>query len=138
MQRPWFGNGPLNEDDMARGDIPWPIVGPSAEPVDEGWLVPRPMSHAEIADLIDYFVAATRRASQAGYRIVEVHGAHGYLIQSFLSPIANTRNDAYGGDLKGRMRLALEVTEAVRGAWPDDLPLFFRLSAVDGVSRLAA
>ena len=134
MQRPWFGNGPLNEDDMARGDIPWPIVGPSAEPVDEGWLVPRPMSHAEIADLIDDFVAATRRAYQAGYRIVEVHGAHGYLIQSFLSPIANTRNDAYGGDLKGRMRLALEVTEAVRAAWPNDLPLFFRLSAVDGVS----
>jgi 2,4-dienoyl-CoA reductase-like NADH-dependent reductase (Old Yellow Enzyme family) len=133
MQRPWFGNGPLGEADRARGDLPWPIVGPSALPVGEGWLVPEPLSLAQIQDLVDDFAAATKRALAAGYQAVEIHGAHGYLIQSFLSPIANKRTDAYGGDLKGRMRLALEVTEAVRGAWPAELPLFFRVSAVDGV-----
>jgi 2,4-dienoyl-CoA reductase-like NADH-dependent reductase (Old Yellow Enzyme family) len=133
MQRPWFGNGPLGETDAARGDLPWPIVGPSAVPVAEGWLVPEPMSHGQIQQLVEDFAAATRRALAAGYQALEIHGAHGYLIQSFLSPIANKRSDAYGGDLKGRMRLALEVAEAVRAAWPEELPLFFRVSAVDGV-----
>ena len=133
MQRPWFGNGPLNEADRARGDLPWPIVGPSALPVAEGWLVPEPLRLPQIQTLVEDFAAAARRALAAGYQALEIHGAHGYLIQSFLSPIANKRTDAYGGDLKGRMRLALEVTEAVRGAWPAELPLFFRVSAVDGV-----
>ncbi len=132
MQRPWFGNGPLNDDDFARGDMPWTPVGPSAIPVAEGWPVPHELSVSEIADLIEDYAAAARRALAAGYQIAEVHGAHGYLIHSFLSPLSNKRDDAYGGDLAGRMRLALEVTEAVRAVWPDDLPLFFRTSAVDG------
>ncbi|MEM6440996.1 MAG: NADH:flavin oxidoreductase/NADH oxidase [Pseudomonadota bacterium] len=132
MQRPWFGNGPLTEEDFSRGDMPWPPVGPSAVPVAEGWPEPHPLSTAEIARLVDDFADAARRSLAAGYKIAEVHGAHGYLIHSFLSPLSNRRNDAYGGDLKGRMRLALEVTEAVREVWPDDLPLFFRTSAVDG------
>ena len=133
MQRPWFGNGPLDEADTARGDLPWQPVGPSALPVGQGWLEPQPLSSGEIQDLVGDFAATAERALRAGYQIAEVHGAHGYLIQSFLSPLSNRRNDAYGGDLKGRMRLALEVTEAVRGVWPEALPLFFRISAVDGI-----
>lgn len=133
MQRPWFGNGPLNEADIARGDMPWTPVGPTAAPVAEGWPVPHVLSVAEIGSLIDDFASAARRALAAGYRIAEIHGAHGYLVHSFLSPLSNTRSDGYGGDLAGRMRLALEIAEAVRTTWPDDLPLFFRTSAVDGV-----
>ncbi len=133
MQRPWFGNGPLDEADIARGDMPWQPVGASALPVGDGWLEPHPLTATEIQDVVGDFAAAAQRAIRAGYQIAEVHGAHGYLIQSFLSPISNRRNDVYGGDLKGRMRLALEVTEAVRGVWPDELPLFFRVSSIDGV-----
>ena len=133
MQRPWFGNGPLDADDAARGDMAWRTVGPSALPLDEGWLTPHPLSPAEIQATVEDFAAAARRALAAGYRAVEIHGAHGYLIHSFLSPLSNRRTDAYGGDRAGRMRLALEVTEAVRAAWPEELPLFFRVSAVDGI-----
>ncbi|GAA6200317.1 NADH:flavin oxidoreductase/NADH oxidase [Aquicoccus sp. SU-CL01552] len=132
MQRPWFGNGPLNDADFARGDMPWTPVGPSEIPVAEGWPMPHALSEAEIGQLVEDFVAATRRAQAAGYKIVEIHGAHGYLIHSFLSPLSNKRTDAYGGDLEGRMRLALEVAKAVRATWPEDLPVFFRTSAVDG------
>ncbi|MDK3016105.1 NADH:flavin oxidoreductase/NADH oxidase [Pseudodonghicola flavimaris] len=132
MQRPWFGNGPLTEADFARGDMPWRPVGPSEIPVAEGWPVPHALTEEDIAALIADFVAATRRAGAAGYKIVEVHGAHGYLLHSFLSPLSNKRTDRYGGDREGRMRLALEVAEAVRAAWPEELPVFFRISAVDG------
>ncbi|WP_146347143.1 NADH:flavin oxidoreductase/NADH oxidase [Falsiphaeobacter marinintestinus] len=132
MQRPWFGNGPLNDADTARGDMPWTPVGPSALPVAEGWPVPHELSEADIQDLIADYVSAAGRALLAGYKIAEIHGAHGYLVHSFLSPLSNKRSDKYGGDLTGRMRLALEVTEAVRTVWPTDLPLFFRTSAVDG------
>lgn len=133
MQRPWFGNGPLNEADFERGDMPWTPVGPSDLPVAEGWPVPHALSVTEIGNLIDDYVSAARRALMAGYRIAEIHGAHGYLVHSFLSPLSNKRADSYGGDLAGRMRLALEIAQAVRAVWPDDLPLFFRTSAVDGV-----
>ena len=132
MQRPWFGGGPLAQDDFDRGDMPWTPVGASPIPVGEGWPVPHELTVSELGDLVDDYVAATRRAIEAGYKIVEVHGAHGYLIHSFLSPLSNKRNDAYGGDLRGRIRLALEVAEAVRSAWPSDLPVFFRTSAIDG------
>ena len=134
MQRPWFGNGPLTEEDFARGDMPWQPVGPSAIPVADGWPEPHALSVQEIQALVEDFAAAAGRALAAGYKVAEVHGAHGYLIHSFLSPLSNQRSDAYGGDLAGRMRLALEVTEAVRAVWPDELPLFFRTSAVDGVA----
>ncbi len=131
-KRPWEGGKPLDDEDAARGEPPWQTVAPSALPVGEGWHMPKALSVEEIAGLVESFVAATKRALQAGYEIIEIHGAHGYLIQSFLSPLGNQRNDAYGGDLQGRMRFALEVTEAVRAAMPDDKPLFFRISAVDG------
>jgi len=132
MQRPWFGNGPLNDDDFARGDMPWTPVGPSAIPVSDGWPVPHALTKDDIRTLIADYVSATRRALAAGYKIVEIHGAHGYLLHSFLSPLSNQRTDEYGGDRAGRMRLILEIAQAVREAWPEDLPLFFRTSAVDG------
>jgi 2,4-dienoyl-CoA reductase-like NADH-dependent reductase (Old Yellow Enzyme family) len=135
MQRPWFGNGPLGADDFARGDMPWTPVGPSAIPVDEGWPVPHELSVPEIAQLVKDFVAATHRALAAGYRLIEIHGAHGYLVHSFLSPLSNHRTDAYGGNLQGRMRLALEIAEALRAVMPDDVPLAFRTSAVDGTEE---
>jgi 2,4-dienoyl-CoA reductase-like NADH-dependent reductase (Old Yellow Enzyme family) len=133
MQRPWFGNGPLGPEDAARGDRPWPIIGPTEEPTSAGWLAPRAMSRADIDEVIGAFAAAARRAAATGFEIVELHGAHGYLMHSFLSPLSNSRADGYGGDLAGRMRFPLEVVEAVRTAWPADKPLFFRISAVDGV-----
>lgn len=135
MQRPWFGNGPLDDADLARGDMPWTPVGPSAIPVAEGWPEPHALTLDEIETLVDDYVSAAKRAQAAGYKIVELHGAHGYLVHSFLSPLSNKRSDKYGGDLHGRMRLALEIAEAVRAAWPAELPLFFRTSAVDGVAE---
>jgi len=132
MQRPWFGNGPLDDADIARGDAAWEPVAPSPLPVDDGWLVPHELSAEEIAGLVANWAAAAERAVAAGYDVLEIHGAHGYLIHSFLSPLANKRADGYGGDRAGRMRLAIEITEAVRPVWPDDRPLFYRASAVDG------
>ena len=132
MQRPWYGNSFLTEADHG-GAI---ILG--SRPARHQfrsmmrWPVPHEMTLRDIEELRDDFVAATKRAVRAGYDVLEVHGAHGYLIHSFLSPLSNHRCDAYGGSLQNRMRLALEISEAVRAVWPDDLPLFFRVSAVDG------
>ena len=123
---PWEGSAPLT------GDGTWQVVAPSALPASEGWQTPRALEADEIAGVVESFATAARRAAEAGFCVLEIHGAHGYLIHSFLSPLSNRRNDSYGGDLHGRMRFALEVTEAVRAAWPDELPLFFRISAIDG------
>ncbi len=135
MQRPWHGNGPLGEADFARGEHAWPIVAPSAEPVDAGWLVPKAMSLDDIAALIDDFRTAAQRAARAGFDVLELHCAHGYLLHSFLSPLSNHRQDAYGGGRAARMRLPLEVVRAVREAWPASKPLFVRISSVDGVEN---
>ena len=94
------------------------------------------MTRRDINDVVQAFAGATKRTLEAGFEILEIHGAHGYLIQQFLSPVINRRNDAYGGNLKGRMRFALEITEAVRAVWPQDKPLFFRVSSVDGKGGL--
>ena len=133
MQRPWKGNGPLGKDDFEAGDLPWPVVAPSALALDEGWLVPHQLSTSEMGSLKEDWRTAALRALEAGFEVAEVHGAHGYLLHEFLSPISNRRDDAYGGDLAGRMRFPLEVAEAVRAVWPADGPLFFRISAVDGI-----
>lgn len=132
MQRPWHGNGPLGDDDRARGDEPWDVVAPSAIPLGDGWLMPREMTAEDIARVVDDFAAAARRSHHAGFDIAEIHAAHGYLAASFLSPISNHRKDGYGGDRRGRSRMLLETVEAVRAAWPADKPLFVRVSAVDG------
>ena len=133
MQRPWFGNGPMDDDDVARGERMWQPVAPSPLAVGDGWLVPHEVSTAEIAAIRENFVAAAGRTLATGFDILELHQAHGYLGHSFLSPISNQRNDAYGGDLAGRMRFTLELVEAVRGVWPADKPLFVRISSVDAV-----
>ena len=132
-QRPFDGHGPLGEEDAARGEPPWTPAGPIAEASAPGYHLPHALSAAEVADVVDAFAAGTRRVVRAGFRFLEVHAAHGYLIHSFYSPIGNRRTDRYGGDRRGRMRLALEVAEAVRGEWPEDRPLSFRLSCVDGI-----
>lgn len=129
---PWRGGAPLDQSDAAAGSPPWRIVGPSAEAVSAVWPAPHAMTDADIRTAIESFAAAARRSAEAGFRVLEIHGAHGYLIHSFLSPLSNKRNDAWGGDRSGRMRFALEVVEAVRAAWPADLPLFCRISAIDG------
>ena len=128
---PWDGGKPLAIGDATWGDPSWEVMGPSAVPLADGWQTPQAMSEDDITNTINNFSTSARRAVTAGFKVLEVHGAHGYLIHSFLSPVSNQRNDAYGGDLHGRMRFALEVAEAVRSSWPDNLPLFFRISAVD-------
>lgn len=133
MQRPWHGNGPIGDGDLARGEPAWPIVGPTADAHDDGWLVPQALSTDDIAQLTADFRTAAQRALHAGFEVLELHCAHGYLLHSFLSPRSNQRRDGYGGDLPGRMRLPLEVATALREAWPADRPLFVRVSAVDGV-----
>lgn len=133
MQRPWHGNGPLDETDRARGEQTWQIVAPSALPLDQGWLVPHELTAGEISALLESWRRAAHRARDAGFEVVEVHGAHGYLIHSFLSPLSNRRTDTYGGSLVNRMRFALQVAEVVRGVWPEDRPVFFRVSATDGL-----
>jgi 2,4-dienoyl-CoA reductase-like NADH-dependent reductase (Old Yellow Enzyme family) len=132
-QRPWHGNGPVGAADLARGEKPWQTVAPSALPVAEGWHVPRELTKTEIATLTAAFAAAAARAVRAGFDVVEIHAAHGYLLHEFLSPYANRRTDEYGGDRAGRMRLPLEVVRAVRAAWPADRPLFVRVSTTDYV-----
>ena len=132
-QRPWQGSGgPIETADAAQGEGPYPLVGPTAEPLAPGHVAPHALSFAEIDGVVESFVVAAARAERAGFEVLEIHGAHGYLISSFLSPGVNRRNDAYGGDRAGRMRFALEVTRAVRAVWPTRKPLFFRVSSVDG------
>lgn len=131
MARPWEGNGPLTPALIAAGSTPWQPIGPSAEPIGAGWTIPRAMDGNDLDDVRDAFAAASRRALEAGFDIVEVHAAHGYLLHSFLSPLSNRREDRYGGDLEGRMRFPLEVARVVRESWPADKPVFFRCSSVD-------
>lgn len=134
-RRAWFDLKPLDEEDAATGTPPWEVVAPSAVGI-EGWIEPRPMSRADIAQSIRDWAEAARRAVAAGFEVIEIHGAHGYLIHQFLSPATNRRDDEYGGELKNRMRYALEVVEAVRAAVPDDIAVFFRVSALDGTGDL--
>lgn len=133
MQRPWFGNAALDAGDRARGDLPWRVVAPSAIPMDEGWLMPHELDLAELERLREQWRLATLRAVDAGFELLEVHCAHGYLLHEFLSPLSNRRTDAYGADRQGRMRYPLEIIETVRAAWPADKPLAVRISTVDGV-----
>jgi 2,4-dienoyl-CoA reductase-like NADH-dependent reductase (Old Yellow Enzyme family) len=133
MQRPWFGNGPLTAEDLARGEKTWDIVAPTAEPMAEGYIVPRALSVGDLATLKTQWVDAARRAIDCGFEVLEIHNAHGYLVHEFLSPLSNKRNDAYGGDFAGRTRFPLELAQALREVWPKDKPVFLRVSAVDGV-----
>lgn len=133
MQRPWEGNGPLGAEQFARGETTWDIVSAVGKPIGEGFLTPAALDAAGMARIVEAFATGAKRARAAGFEAVEVHCAHGYLLHQFLSPLSNTRNDAFGGDLAGRMRFPLQVIGAVRAAWPEDRPVFVRISAVDGL-----
>jgi 2,4-dienoyl-CoA reductase-like NADH-dependent reductase (Old Yellow Enzyme family) len=126
VEVPWRGSTPIPRDQGG-----WIPLGPSAVPFGEAHTTPHALSSAEIGDIAAEFATSARMAREAGFRVIELHGAHGYLLHSFLSPLSNLRNDSYGGDLEGRSRMLFEVVEAIRGEWPDDLPLFVRLSSVD-------
>ena len=125
-RRPWEPPGTVTP---ANGG--WQPVGPTGEPFTDNYPVPRPLRVDEIPGVLDAFRTAARRALGAGFDVVEIHAAHGYLIHEFYSPLVNTRNDAYGGSYDNRVRLCLEVVDAVRDVWPERLPVFVRISATD-------
>jgi NADH:flavin oxidoreductases, Old Yellow Enzyme family len=125
---PWKGRKVL---DSSNGG--WEVVAPSPIPFSKGYSVPHELTEAEIEDVISQFQAAAERSVKAGFRVIEIHSAHGYLLNSFLSPLSNKRQDKYGGSLENRMRLAIAVSKAVRDVIPDTMPLFVRISATDWV-----
>ncbi|WP_413755977.1 NADH:flavin oxidoreductase/NADH oxidase [Streptomyces sp. MMBL 11-3] len=124
--RTWKGGGPVGPEDHG-----WQPLGPSPVAFDDKHPVPTELTVDGIREVVGQFADAARRALDAGFEIAEIHGAHGYLIGEFLSPHSNRRTDAYGGSYENRVRFALEVVDAVREVWPDDKPLFFRISATD-------
>ena len=111
----------------------WQTVSASAIPFADGWHVPDALTLDEIGGIVDAFAAAARRALEAGFQVIEIHGAHGYLMNQFLSPLSNQRTDRYGGSFENRTRLLLEVVEATRAVWPAHLPLLVRLSCTEWV-----
>jgi len=125
-QVPWKGGKPIAPQDGG-----WDPVAPSAIPMTQGAVDPHPLSVNEIAGIAAEFAATARRAREAGFKVLEMHAAHGYLAHSFLSPIFNRRDDSYGGDLKGRSRFLMETLDAIRSEWPSDLPLWVRMSCTD-------
>ena len=127
IRRPWEGGEPIPADDPRA----WPVVGPSATAFTPASQVPAELTLAEMAEIRDAFVAAAHRALACGFDLVELHGAHGYLLQEFVSPLVNSRTDAYGGSLENRLRFPLEVAEAVRAIWPRDKALGMRINGTD-------
>ena len=126
----WKGGASLKSSEQGG----WPVVGPSPVPFDEADPVPIPLDEAGIDGVIDAFEAGARRALKAGFKVLEIHAAHGYLLHEFLSPISNHRNDRYGGSLENRMRLLVQVAERLRRLMPGEVPLFVRISATDWVA----
>lgn len=133
MQRAFRGNGPLTDKDVAMGEEKWVPLAPSALPLDSDWIVPEAMTAEHIEGVRNAWAAAAKRAYMAGFDLIEVHMAHGYLLQNFLSPLANHRTDSYGGTLENRMRFPLEVVRAVRAIVPSSMPIFVRISATDWI-----
>jgi 2,4-dienoyl-CoA reductase-like NADH-dependent reductase (Old Yellow Enzyme family) len=132
-KRPWDGGTELDDADAAKGEAAWETIAPSALAFSAPYPTPKAMSTADMGEVIVAFREATLRAYDAGFDVVEVHAAHGYLLHAFLSPLSNHRTDQYGGDREGRMRFPLEVIETVRAVWPQDKPLFVRVSSSDYV-----
>jgi 2,4-dienoyl-CoA reductase-like NADH-dependent reductase (Old Yellow Enzyme family) len=131
MARPWYGNGPLTQADFDRGDKAWRTVAPTDAPIDPAWIAPRPFEKGDFQVLTAAYLEAVRRARAAGFEIIELHAAHGYLLHTFLSPLSNTRGDEYGGSLEHRMRFPLELVGEIRKTW--NKPLFVRISSIDDV-----
>ncbi len=123
---PWLGNGAVSKENGG-----WQPVAPTAAAFKEGDLVPSELSITEIATIVNQFKQAAKRALDAGFQIIELHGAHGYLINEFLSPLSNRRTDQYGGPFENRIRFLLEIIESIKQVWPDSLPIFLRISATD-------
>lgn len=134
VREPWRAGAPLDDEDAAVGFGPWPVVAPTALPAGPGHSLPSDMQVAEISRSVQDWHDAAARAARAGFRFIELHGAHGYLLHSFLSPISNQRTDAYGGSAENRLRYPLEVVTAVRDALGDGIPLSYRISSVDGAA----
>ena len=124
---PWEHRGSL----IRESEGGWQTVAPSPIPFREGDPAPAELSREEIRGIVEAFAASARRALTAGFQVVEIHGAHGYLVNEFLSPLSNHRTDEYGGSFENRVRFAIEITKAVRGVWPDSLPLLMRISTSD-------
>jgi len=124
----WQAQGTLNETEGG-----WKVVAPSPMSFGADYAVPSELGAAGIRDVVTQFAASARRAREAGFQIVEIHAAHGYLLHQFLSPLSNSRTDAYGGSFENRTRLVRDVAVAVRAEWPERLPLLIRLSATDWV-----
>lgn len=129
--RTWVGGRPIAADD----EFGWTPSAPSPLPFDDDRAAPHELTTGEIGEVVQAFADAARRALAAGFEVAEIHGAHGYLINQFLSPHSNHRTDGYGGSFDNRARFALEVVDAVRAVWPDELPLFFRISATDWLTE---
>ena len=123
---PWKGGSPIS-----KGDGGWTTLAPSSIPFADGYPAPRELSPVDLDQIVLQFVEAARRAMKAGFKVIELHCAHGYLLHEFLSPLTNTRNDEFGGEIGGRMKFPLRVVAAVREVWPAAHPLFVRISATD-------
>ena len=128
-RRPWEGDGAIPENQGGWKNV----TAPSAIPFAENYSMPQALTHDGIREIIAAFAAAARRACDAGFRVIEIHGAHGYLIHEFLSPLSNKRTDDYGGSFENRTRMLREVVQAVRASWPKGAPLFVRISATDWI-----
>ena len=127
--RPWDGASPITENDKV--EPAWQTIGPSAIPINNSSPVPKEMTVEDINKVREDFKKAAQRADKAGFDIIEIHGAHGYLLHSFFSPLSNQRNDQYGGSFENRIRFALEIIAEIKSVWPDNKPLFYRLSSID-------
>ena len=125
-QKPWVGSSKLSPEEGA-----WVPVAPSAVAYSEKYPFPQALSKEGIRGVVEAFANAASRALEAGFRVLEIHAAHGYLIHEFFSPLSNVRTDEYGGSFENRMRLAREIVSAIRKQWPEHLPLFIRISATD-------
>ncbi len=125
---PWLGGGQIS---VTEGG--WQVVGPSEVPYKEGTLIPVSLSKEAIGQVVEDFKRAASRAVKAGFKVIELHGAHGYLLHQFFSPLSNTRQDEYGGSFENRTRILFEVINAVKSVWPSELSLFVRISATDWV-----
>ena len=131
-KEPWKGGLPLDKEDEKQGIYAWKTVAPSSIALAEGWQVPKALEKKDLDDLVLSYIKSAKLALEAGFQVLEIHAAHGYLLHSFLSPISNKRNDEYGGTLEGRAKILKEIAISIRNNIPDTVPLFCRISAVDG------
>lgn len=125
---PWIGDGVVPESEGG-----WQVIGPSPVKFADNYPQPKEMTAADMKQVVGEWEDAAKRSLEAGFQVAEIHMAHGYLLHQFLSPLSNLRKDEYGGSLKNRMRFPLEAAKAVRGAWPNDLPVFVRISVTDWI-----